>query len=69
MKKAALLRNPQKVNHYAIELQLTNKQTARFTYSNQRTARNHYDEIIVRGVVGGEAVKECVFREVYEAES
>lgn len=65
-KRPALLKDPKKATHYAIELALTNQQTCRFTYSSQRTARNHYDEIMGRGIVGGEAVKECVFREVYE---
>ncbi len=64
MKKTpALLQDPTKQT-YQIEMQLQEKQTARFEYSDRDMAREHYEQLRAQGVVGGLAIKQIEFKEI-----
>ena len=68
--KPALLRNPNEPNKetFCIRIQLQQKQTATFTFSDKHTAREYYDTLRTIGVIGGSAIRDISFNVISDAQ-
>ena len=59
VKKAALLQV--QPNDVTIQITLQEGKTCRFVYSDRNMAREHFEELQFRGVVGGVAIRNIEF--------
>lgn len=64
MKRAALLTNPDQPCQYQIRILLQKNQTADLRFSDKTTAREHFEILRARGVIGTLAIKEITFHEI-----
>jgi len=66
MKRAALLKNPDRPDLFRIRMRLQENRTAVFEYSDRVMAREHFDELRFHGVIGGVAIRSIEFEEAQQ---
>jgi hypothetical protein len=62
--KSSLLTNPSDAITYRINMILTGNETAQFDFSNRMFAREHYEFLRARCVLGTAAIKEITWEEL-----